>query len=109
MQARIKLPDDCKAPRVAKSDMNCVPDPPRLGHRQMQPRDLFQFVKDKVKPRLEQVDGVSTVTIVGGKEREIRVEVDNQKLNAYGLSILQVSQALGRENLDFPTGKIDEP
>ena len=47
---------------------------------QMQPRELYQFVKDKVKPRLEQVDGVSAVTIIGGQEREIRVEVDNQKL-----------------------------
>jgi hydrophobic/amphiphilic exporter-1 (mainly G- bacteria), HAE1 family len=106
--ARSKLPDDAKPPRVAKSDMNAMPIVRVSVTGQMEPRDLFQFVKDKVKPRLEQVDGVSAVTIVGGQEREIRVEVDNQKLNSYGISILQVSQAVGRENLDFPTGKIDE-
>ncbi len=106
--ARSKLPDDAKPPRVAKSDMNALPILRVSVTGQMAPRDLFQFVKDKVKPRLEQVDGVSAVTIVGGQEREIRIEVDNQKLNSYGISILQVSQAVGRENLDFPTGKIDE-
>ena len=107
-QARFKLPDDAKAPRVSKSDMNAFPILRVSLTGQMPPRDLYQFVKDRLKPRLEQVDGVSAVTIVGGEEREIRVEVDNQKLNSYGISILQVSQALGRENLDFPTGKIDE-
>ena len=106
--ARSKLPDDAKPPRVAKSDMNALPILRVSVTGQMEPRELFQFVKDKVKPQLEQVDGVSAVAIVGGQEREIRVEVDNQKLNSYGISILQVSQAVGRENLDFPTGKIDE-
>ncbi len=107
--ARYKLPDDCKQPQVAKSDMNSFPILRVSVTGQYEPRELFQLVKDKIKPKLEQVDGVSSVTMVGGQEREIRVEVDNQKLNAYGISILQVAQALERENLDFPTGKIDEP
>ncbi|GEM_PF-6750661 len=47
----------------------------------MPPRELYQFLKDRIKPRLEQVEGVSAVTIIGGQEREIRVELDNQKLN----------------------------
>jgi hydrophobic/amphiphilic exporter-1 (mainly G- bacteria), HAE1 family len=107
-QARSKLPDDAKAPKVNKADMNAFPILRVSATGQMPPRELFQFIKDRIKPRLEQVEGVSTVTLMGGREREIRVEVDNQKLNSYGISILQVSQAMGRENLDFPTGKIDE-
>jgi HAE1 family hydrophobic/amphiphilic exporter-1 len=107
-QARSKLPDDAKAPRISKSDMNAFPILRVSLTGQMQGRELYQFTKDRIKPRLEQVDGVSAVSIAGGQEREIRVEVDNRKLDAYGISILQVSQAMGRENLDFPTGKIDE-
>jgi HAE1 family hydrophobic/amphiphilic exporter-1 len=106
--ARSKLPDDTKAPRVQKSDMNAFPILRVSVTGDMDPRELYQEVKDRLKARLEQVDGVSAVTIVGGQQREIRVEVDNDRLNAYGISILQVSQALGRENLDFPTGKINE-
>lgn len=107
-QARSKLPDDVKAPHVTKADMNAFPILRVSATGQLPPRELFQFLKDQIKPRLEQVEGVSAVTLMGGQEREIRVEVDNQKLNSYNISILQVSQAMGRENLDFPTGKIDE-
>ncbi len=106
--ARYKLPEDSKQPQVAKSDMNSFPILRVSVTGQYEPREMYQLVKDRIKPRLEQVDGVSAVTIVGGQEREIRVEVDNQKLNSYGISILQVADALKRENLDFPTGKIDE-
>jgi len=107
-QTRSRLPDDAKAPRVTKADMNAFPIIRVSATGEMPPRELFQFLKDQIKPRLEQVEGVSAVTLMGGQEREIRVEVDNQKLHSYGISILQVSQAMGRENLDFPTGKIDE-
>lgn len=107
-QARSKLPEDVKAPKISKADMNAFPILRVSLTGQMPPRELYQFLKDRLKPRLEQVDGVSAVTIIGGQEREIRVELDNQKLNAYGISVLQVSQALARENLDFPTGKVDE-
>ncbi|MBM2846074.1 MAG: acriflavin resistance protein, partial [Bacteroidetes bacterium] len=107
-QIRSQLPDDAEVPKISKSDLNAFPILRVSLTGQMDPRELYQFTKDKVKTELEQVEGVSAVTILGGQEREIRVEVDNQKLQAYGISILQVSQALGRENLDFPTGKIDE-
>jgi hydrophobic/amphiphilic exporter-1 (mainly G- bacteria), HAE1 family len=107
-QARSKLPDDVKAPKISKSDMNAFPILRVSLTGQMPPRELYQFLKDRLKARLEQVEGVSAVTIIGGQEREIRVELDNKKLNSYGISVLQVSQALGRENLDFPTGKVDE-
>ncbi len=107
-QIRSKLPKDADVPKISKSDLNAFPILRVSLTGTMDPRELYQFTKDKVKTALEQVDGVSAVTIVGGQEREIRVEVDNEKLHAYGLSILQVSQALGRENLDFPSGKIDE-
>jgi HAE1 family hydrophobic/amphiphilic exporter-1 len=107
-QVQNKLPKDAYTPRVSKADLNSFPILRVSITGSMEPRELYQFTKDRVKPALEQVEGVSAVTIVGGQEREIRVEVDNQKLRAYGLSILQVSQTLAHENLDFPTGKVDE-
>lgn len=106
---RNALPDDADAPRISKADMNAFPIVRVSLTGRMDPRDLYQLAKDRIKDRLEQVQGVSTVTIVGGREREIRVEVDNGRLRSFGLSILQVSAALRRENLDFPTGRIDEP
>jgi HAE1 family hydrophobic/amphiphilic exporter-1 len=107
-QMRSQLPQEAETPRIAKSDLNAFPILRVSLTGQMEPRELYQFARDRVKQKLEQVEGVSAVTIIGGREREIRVEVDNGKLRSYGLSILQISEALRRENLDFPTGKINE-
>ncbi|MGA2296659.1 MAG: efflux RND transporter permease subunit [FCB group bacterium] len=105
-EMRINLPKDCKQPEVSKADINALPILRLSITSNMNPKSFFQFVKDNVKPRLEQVEGVATIVIVGGKEREIRIEIDNDKLKAYNLSIMQVSQALVAENIDFPTGSV---
>ncbi len=45
---------------------------------------------------------------MGGQEREIKVNIDANKLEAYGISILQVMQTIRNSNLDFPTGEIKD-
>lgn len=107
---RADLPREIYAPTVAKSDINDFPIVRiAMSGANMDARDLYQYADEHIAPRLEQLPGVSSVEITGGRQREIRIEVDNDRLRAYNLSILQVSQALQRENLDFPTGKINSP
>ncbi len=101
-------PDEAKQPEVAKADINNVPIIRLATLANMNSQDFYQYLKDDIKPQLEQVEGVSTVEIVGGKEREIRVEVDNEKLRHYNLTIQQVTQQLTLENLDFPTGSVEQ-
>jgi HAE1 family hydrophobic/amphiphilic exporter-1 len=55
---------------------------------------------------LQQIEGVAEITMTGGDQREIRINVNNDKLRFYGLSLLQVTQAINQANLDFPTGKV---
>jgi HAE1 family hydrophobic/amphiphilic exporter-1 len=74
---RSKLPEDAQAPRIAKSDMNAFPVLRVSLVGNMSPRELYQFTKDKIKPSFEQVEGVSTVSIVGGQERAIVRIVDH--------------------------------
>ncbi|MBN1979915.1 MAG: efflux RND transporter permease subunit, partial [Chitinivibrionales bacterium] len=105
---RNNFPEGVLEPRVSKVDINATPILRLAALSQMQDEEFYQFVKDKIVPRLEQVIGVATVSIVGGKQREIRIEVDNDKLKAYSISIGQVSQKLAAENIDFPAGKIDQ-
>ncbi len=69
---------------------------------------LKRLAEDVIKPRLERVDGVASVTINGGTEREIQVIVDPGRLQAAGLSINQVAQALAYENLNLPGGEVSE-
>jgi HAE1 family hydrophobic/amphiphilic exporter-1 len=107
-EMRDQLPKDCKMPQISKADINSLPIIRMAVTSNISDDKFYQFIKDNIKTRIEQVDGVASVQIVGGREREIRVEIDNDKLKAYNISITQVSQIINAENLDFPTGKVME-
>ncbi len=102
------LPKDADPPVITKFALDELPVL-RMGVTStMGSREFFQFVKDRIQPRLSKLAGVGQITLVGGDEREIRVNIDAAKLRSYGLSILQVASTIKSSNLDFPTGKIKE-
>ncbi|MFA6468588.1 MAG: efflux RND transporter permease subunit [Bacteroidota bacterium] len=102
------LPSGAKQPTLSKIAIDEVPVL-RIGvTSQMDSRDFFQFMKDRIQPRISKVAGVAQVVLSGGDEREIKVNLDADKLRSYGLSILQVTQGIKNANLDFPTGKIKD-
>ncbi len=68
--------------------------------------ELKEVARALIKRRIEQVNGVAQASVLGGLEREIVVEIDRRKLEALGLSIDQVSQALASANLNLPGGTI---
>ncbi len=103
---RSKLPQEAEAPKIQKADLNSFPIVRVSAKASMPPTALYQFIEDIVKPSLQQVAGVAMVDLVGGKEREIRVEVDNSKLRAYNLSLMQVAQCLASDNINFPAGTV---
>ncbi|MDP3148578.1 MAG: efflux RND transporter permease subunit [Ignavibacteria bacterium] len=107
-QVTALLPSDAKAPTISKIALDEIPVL-RMGvSADMDSKTFYQFTKDKIQPLLSRVPGVGQVVLVGGEEREIKVNLDLQKLRSYGLSILQVTQAIKSANLDFPTGKIKD-
>jgi len=61
-----------------------------------------------LKKRLENVAGVGQVNLVGLARREIQVQVDREKLKAFGLTYAEVAGALERENLELPAGKLEQ-
>ncbi|TAL58819.1 MAG: efflux RND transporter permease subunit, partial [Bacteroidetes bacterium] len=101
-----QLPENCKAPTYVKFSADEMPVL-RIGiTSQTESTQLFDIVKTKIQPSLSAVEGVAQVNIIGGEEREIKINVKTEKLKAYNLSILQINQAIQNSNLDFPTGKI---
>ncbi|MCH7824234.1 MAG: efflux RND transporter permease subunit [Acidobacteria bacterium] len=66
------------------------------------------FVEEVIKARLERVPGVSASGLFGGRERELRVDVDVQALVGRGLTLSQLGQALDTENRDVSAGDFDE-
>jgi HAE1 family hydrophobic/amphiphilic exporter-1 len=101
------LPKDVKTPSLNKVNFSEMPIM-RMGitSTKLSPTELYDVVKQRVQPAISKLGGVGQLNIVGGEEREIRVNVDAKKLEAYRLSILQVRQAIQTSNADFPTGKI---
>ncbi len=101
------FPVDVKAPSISKFALDEVPIL-RMGVTSNMPSTKFyQFIVDRIQPRISKVAGVGQVTLVGGDEREIRVNLDADKVQNYGLSVLQILNAIKSANLDFPTGKLE--
>jgi HAE1 family hydrophobic/amphiphilic exporter-1 len=69
---------------------------------------LTTLAEKVLKRRLENISGVGQVRLVGVARREIHVLLDRDKLKAYGLTYPQVLEALRRENMDVPAGKLDQ-
>ncbi len=101
------FPTGVKTPSVSKLDLEAIPVL-RLGvTSNLPPTQFYQFVLDKIQPRLSEISGVGLVTLVGGLQREIRVNLHESKLKAYGISVLQVLNAVQTSNIDYPTGKLE--
>jgi HAE1 family hydrophobic/amphiphilic exporter-1 len=71
------------------------------------PRAVSDIADKLVKRRLENVSGVGAVNLVGEAKREIQVVVDRTRLESYGLSLVQVVDALRMQNVDAPVGTAD--
>lgn len=103
------LPKDARAPIISKIALDEIPVV-RLGVTSNMPaREFYQFIKDHIQPEFAKLNGVGLITLVGGEEREIKVNLDPQKMRSYGLGINQVTQTIKASNIDFPTGNIKEP
>jgi HAE1 family hydrophobic/amphiphilic exporter-1 len=104
--AKHLLPDDSEDPIVLKLDLDSFPIMFFSVSSNRPPIEVRKTAEDIIKKRLEQVPGVATVALLGGKEREIHIDIDRNRLAAKNLNILQVVEALGRDNLNVPVGKV---
>jgi len=69
--------------------------------------NILKRVGEELEDRIEQVSGVLDVVVTGGREREIRVEFDPDRLFAYRISLSEVIRAIQQENVNIPGGSID--
>ena len=103
---RYLLPKEVLPPTISNFSIDDLPVM-RLGITSTIPAtELYDLVKNKIRPMISTISGISETQILGGEEREIRINVDNEKLKSHQLSILQVTQAIRAANMEFPTGKI---
>jgi hydrophobic/amphiphilic exporter-1 (mainly G- bacteria), HAE1 family len=101
------LPDDADNPSLNKFSLDDLPIiTMSISSNKLNNKDLYNLLDKKIEPIFSRVNGVAKVDLVGGQEREIQVNIDEKKLQGYGLSIGDVQQAVLSSNLDFPTGSI---
>jgi HAE1 family hydrophobic/amphiphilic exporter-1 len=105
--SRPELPLDIEEPLVQKFDLGQIPILTVVLGGQVPLRDLSDFAEHEVADRFERIGGVGGVTIVGAREREIRIWLDPLRLTGYGLAIEDVATTLRRENAEFASGRIE--
>ncbi|NTV99317.1 MAG: efflux RND transporter permease subunit, partial [Chlorobiaceae bacterium] len=84
-EVRDRLPDDVKEPVITRFALDEVPVLRIGATSSLSDTDFHTMLKDDVKPVLSSVAGVGEVYLVGGREREIRVNIDPDRIESYGL------------------------
>lgn len=102
------LPSGVDKTMILKLDPNMMPIMVLGLSGEKQLVELDKLANDVLKPRLERVEGVASVTISGGVKREVLISVAPQRLLAYGLSLEQIVGQLAMENRDLSAGVVEE-
>ena len=100
------LPGDIKTPSLNKFSLDDLPIITLSATADMSATEFYDLIDQRVSPSISRLPGVAQVNIVGGREREIQINVDADKLNANHLSLLQVRNIVTAANVDYPTGKL---
>jgi len=103
-----QLPQDVDPPVVQKADADAQPIfAVTLRSDSRSIIDVSQYAEINFKERLQTISGVSAVSVWGSKKLAIRMKMDPARLAAYGLTPLDVRNAVSRENVELPSGRIE--
>ncbi|WP_296453757.1 efflux RND transporter permease subunit [Rubinisphaera sp.] len=103
-----QLPPNIDPPVVQKRDLESSPIMTLTVSGPRTARELYLFADRYVKNVIESSPGVGEVSIAGAADRAVQVDVEADRLAAYNLSILQVRDALQRQNTEVPGGRFDQ-
>lgn len=103
---RSDLPEDVKEPSISDFSLADIPIMTIGAVANISETEFYDLIDHEIKPALERIPGVAQVSLIGGNERQIEININKDRMEAYGLSILDISNVLINSNLDYPTGKI---
>jgi hydrophobic/amphiphilic exporter-1 (mainly G- bacteria), HAE1 family len=102
-----ELPEEIVRPWVGKFDIESFPVVILGISSNMDPVQMTELINDQIRYRFARIPGVAQVDLFGGFNREVRVELDRTRLEALGLPLNQILQAIRDANLDRPSGRIE--
>mgnify|MGYP005848752057 FL=1 len=102
-----RLPDDVDPPVIRKQDLDASPILSLTVSADRDLRELYVLADRYVKNVIESASGVGQVRIAGAADRAVQINVEAHRLAAYEMSIMQVRDALTRQNAEIPGGLVD--
>ena len=106
-EIKATLPDDVDDPVIKRVNLDEIPILKISVTGNISQSKLYDLIDQKVKPLLLNVEGVGTINIIGGNERQIQITLDNDKLQAYGISATQINQLIANSNSSYPAGSVE--
>ena len=106
-RAQSILPDDVEYPTVMKLSASMAPIMMLSVTADESYAGLAKMLDDKMVNELNRIDGIGSVAVIGAQQREVQVNVDPNKLEAYGLTIESLGQLIASENINIPAGTLD--
>ena len=103
------LPDNCGTPMIFKLSTSSMPVAQYSITADETYAGLDKILNDEVIPQLNQVDGIGNISLSGAPDRYVYVNIDQEKLDAYGLTLEQVGQVVSANNLNMSSGTIKMP
>jgi HAE1 family hydrophobic/amphiphilic exporter-1 len=107
-RVRDSLPDDAESPLIFKFDSDDMPIMRIAVRGPRTAEDLKEIAEDYIEPRLEQVNGIAQASVNGGRDKIVRVELSQNRLDAFRLTITGIASTLSSENIELGGGSIGE-
>ena len=101
------LPEDVEYPTVMKFSSSMMPIMMLSVTADESYNALYKILDDKMVNELNRINGIGSVAVIGAREREVQVNVDPKKLEAYGLTVESLGQIIASENINVPAGSLD--
>src|SRR3979411_1344703 len=102
------LPVTAEKPVVQKLDTDASPVARIAVSAPRSLKEVTDVADKQIKQRIESINGVGDVQIVGGRAREIEVWLDPDKMRAYNVTVAEIANAVKLQNMEVPGGRVDE-
>ena len=106
-QVKGDLPDDAQDPMIIEMNMDSMPSI-SYSVSTTDGTDALAFVKQDVVPELETLSTVAQVTVSGGQEQHIKVELNRDEMSQYGLDMNSIAQYMKASDFTIPLGSVDQ-
>ncbi|MDR2434812.1 MAG: efflux RND transporter permease subunit [Treponema sp.] len=107
-RVRSYMPTGADTPMIFRFDPSMIPIMGLMVTGNRSPEELRELAEDTIIPRIEQTQGVATASVNGGRQKIVRVEIPQSRLEAYGLTVTQIQQMLAAQNMQVAAGTITE-